>query len=111
MLSEVAEVGSVECRQRHLVAQAAGGDPGVVLWLGPSPQLGCTGQLAPYPGYLAVVGNEGALRGPGIQAATPVLSPPADHCPLGQLPYGDEGQPDPGTSQMAKNPWRCLVLL
>jgi hypothetical protein len=101
MFGEVAEVGCVECQQRYLIAQAAGGDPSIVLCSGPSPELGFTSQFTPYPGYLAVIGDHGPPGRPGIQAATPVLAPLADHRPLRQLPHGDEGQPDPGSGSIS----------
>ena len=98
LLSEVGEVGGVERHQRHLIAQAAGCDPGVILRPGPSPQLGGSGQLAPYPGNLRVVGDNRTCGRSVFQAPAPVLSPPAHHGPLRQLAHGDKGQPDPAPS-------------
>jgi hypothetical protein len=45
VLGEVAEVLDVQRRQRQLVGQAAGGNPGVVLQPGPAPPLGRRGDL------------------------------------------------------------------
>jgi hypothetical protein len=94
---EVTEVGSVERYQRDLVAQAACGDPGVVLRSGPSPELGGPGQLTPHPGDPSAGGDDRAPGRPRVQAAPPVPAPPTGHRPLGQLADSDEPQPDPGT--------------
>src|SRR5258708_638475 len=107
----LSEVGGVERHQRHLIAQAAGCDPGVILRPGPSPQLGGSGQLAPYPGNLRLVGDNRTCGRSVFQAPAPVLSPPAHHGPLRQLAHGDKGQPDPGTVNMTQNPRGRLVLL
>jgi hypothetical protein len=48
--------------------------------------------------------NTIATGRPDVQAAAPVLTPPADHGPLRQLTHRDKGQPDPDTDNMAKNP-------
>ena len=90
VLGEVSEVLDVQGCQRQSVGKAAGGDPGVVDWPGPSTLGGTGGQLAPDHGDAPGAGDDGLVGEPGLEHAAVARSPAAQLRPLRQFADGHE---------------------
>jgi hypothetical protein len=93
------------------VADAAGGDPHVVLGPGAPTALRNRRQAAPFARHGWVVRDDRSAIDPRVEACSRARSPAANFCPLGQLGHGHERKPEPGSARVAVYPGRGTALL
>ena len=91
MLFEILVVLQIQCRERHLIGQAAGCHPHVVDRPRPSALDSSSGQAAPDRGGRFVAGQNRDAGQPACQFLTPPSTPVTDLGLLGQLTVSDEG--------------------
>ncbi len=108
---EVSEIGGVERDKRHVLANAARSDPGVILRTWTAAELRRSSQFTPLIGDRAVVGDDRSLGDPGIKAFTSGLAPTTDDRPLHQLADGEKGQPYTVPADGGVDPGRSTALL
>ena len=107
---EVDEVFAVKGDQTDAELDAAGRDPGVVLWAGSTAELCAGGELAPGSGDAVVVGDDRSSEGPLVDSSAQSWAPASDLGPLGQFADGDKGEPDPVADQSFLNPVGLLAF-
>jgi hypothetical protein len=93
------------------VADAAGGDPGVVLRARSAASLGSPREPSPRAGDVGVVRDDWTVGDPGVEAASCRSALAADFGPPGELGDGDEREPHASACEVSMHPDRGAVLL